>query len=326
MAGGDPPASGPARLHGGAGGAARHRDAAASPLARRCGRGGLCDSGRAVWGRSRDGQFEVRGVRREARGAPTASPSPRPAVPSTPGLLDFHDLSERPAAFTPPAGARAGPGDHRGHRRARARCSWSGPPWASARWCQSRYPGPPHTDRLRPGQQRGRRAGRRPAAAPGRPSGRLHRGRGLLRSRTQRPTPLSTSVPREKAGVNLRTGRGARLSLGRDRGGGRLPAGHRSHGRDAGTRGEWARRINDAGARGVPVMAVDVPSGVDATTGSNGRRHGGGRRHRHLPRGQERAGVPAGLGGRRRGRGVGHRTPRLPRARARPVGGDAATM
>jgi len=31
---------------------------------------------------------------------------------------------------------------------------------------------------------------------------------------------------------------------------------------------EWAGRINAAGARGVPVMAVDVPSGVDATTGS----------------------------------------------------------
>ena len=31
---------------------------------------------------------------------------------------------------------------------------------------------------------------------------------------------------------------------------------------------EWARRINAVGARGVPVLAVDVPSGVDATTGS----------------------------------------------------------
>ncbi len=31
---------------------------------------------------------------------------------------------------------------------------------------------------------------------------------------------------------------------------------------------EWARLINAAGARGVPVMAVDIPSGVDATTGS----------------------------------------------------------
>ena len=30
---------------------------------------------------------------------------------------------------------------------------------------------------------------------------------------------------------------------------------------------EWARRINDAGARGVPVVAVDVPSGVDAGDG-----------------------------------------------------------
>ena len=31
---------------------------------------------------------------------------------------------------------------------------------------------------------------------------------------------------------------------------------------------EWARRVNDAGARGVPVVAVDVPSGVDAGDGS----------------------------------------------------------
>ncbi|MBC7293986.1 MAG: NAD(P)H-hydrate epimerase, partial [Thermoleophilia bacterium] len=31
---------------------------------------------------------------------------------------------------------------------------------------------------------------------------------------------------------------------------------------------EWAQRINAAGGRGVPVLAVDVPSGVDAATGS----------------------------------------------------------
>lgn len=30
---------------------------------------------------------------------------------------------------------------------------------------------------------------------------------------------------------------------------------------------EWAKLINAAGARGIPVLAVDVPSGVDATTG-----------------------------------------------------------
>jgi hydroxyethylthiazole kinase-like uncharacterized protein yjeF len=31
---------------------------------------------------------------------------------------------------------------------------------------------------------------------------------------------------------------------------------------------EWAARVNDLGARGVPVVACDVPSGVDAATGS----------------------------------------------------------
>lgn len=35
-----------------------------------------------------------------------------------------------------------------------------------------------------------------------------------------------------------------------------------------GTVAEWAALINAAGARGVPVIACDVPSGVDATTGS----------------------------------------------------------
>ena len=47
---------------------------------------------------------------------------------------------------------------------------------------------------------------------------------------------------------------------------------------------EWAARINAAGARGVPVIAVDVPSGVDASTGTHGGGTRGGRRHRHLPR------------------------------------------
>jgi ADP-dependent NAD(P)H-hydrate dehydratase / NAD(P)H-hydrate epimerase len=31
---------------------------------------------------------------------------------------------------------------------------------------------------------------------------------------------------------------------------------------------EWAARVNSAGARGVPVVAVDVPSGVDASSGA----------------------------------------------------------
>jgi ADP-dependent NAD(P)H-hydrate dehydratase / NAD(P)H-hydrate epimerase len=44
-----------------------------------------------------------------------------------------------------------------------------------------------------------------------------------------------------------------------------------SKGEFRGRPAEWARRINAVGARGVPVLAVDVPSGVDATTGSIAR-------------------------------------------------------
>lgn len=72
----------------------------------------------------------------------------------------------------------------------------------------------------------------------------------------------------EKTGVNLRTGEvpdylwdetevvvDCLLGTG---------AGGELRGRVA----EWASLINAAGARGVPVVAVDVPTGVDATTGS----------------------------------------------------------
>jgi ADP-dependent NAD(P)H-hydrate dehydratase / NAD(P)H-hydrate epimerase len=44
-----------------------------------------------------------------------------------------------------------------------------------------------------------------------------------------------------------------------------------SEGEIRGQLAEWARRINDLGAQGVPVVAVDVPSGVDARTGSIAR-------------------------------------------------------
>ena len=84
---------------------------------------------------------------------------------------------------------------------------------------------PAHPDRVRPGQQRRRRAGRRPAAAPGRASGRLRRGGG------RRPTQLSSGrrpQPPGRAGGGCQPapGRGSRLPLGRDRAGGRLSAGH----------------------------------------------------------------------------------------------------
>ena len=127
-----------------------------------------------------------------------------------------------------------------------------------------------HPHRLRSGQQRRRRSGGGQATPPGRPPGGLRGGRRRpLRATSVRRRRASTSEPPQKAGVNLRVGDGARLPVGRDRAGGRLsswaPA---PKGNCEGRLGRVGSAINAAGARGVPVVAVDVPSGVDATTGS----------------------------------------------------------
>jgi hydroxyethylthiazole kinase-like uncharacterized protein yjeF len=72
----------------------------------------------------------------------------------------------------------------------------------------------------------------------------------------------------EKAGVNLRVGSAPdylwdETELVVD-----CLLGTGAKGEIRGRLAEWARRINAAGARGVPVLAVDLPSGVDAATGS----------------------------------------------------------
>ncbi len=75
----------------------------------------------------------------------------------------------------------------------------------------------------------------------------------------------------EKAGVNLRTGQVPdylwdETELVVD-----CLLGTGATGELRGKVAEWARLINAAGARGIPVLAVDVPSGVDAATGSIAR-------------------------------------------------------
>jgi holo-[acyl-carrier-protein] synthase len=75
----------------------------------------------------------------------------------------------------------------------------------------------------------------------------------------------------EKAGVNLRAGQvpdylwdEAQLVVD-------CLVGTGATGELRGKVAEWARLINAAGARGIPVLAADVPSGVDAATGSIAR-------------------------------------------------------
>ena len=87
-----------------------------------------------------------------------------------------------------------------------------------------------------------------------------------------------------------------RLPVGRDRAGGGLPAGHRS--RRASSRAGWRSGralINAAGARGVPVLAVDVPSGVDAATGAMAAGCVAADLTITFHARQDRPGVPAGL-------------------------------
>jgi NAD(P)H-hydrate epimerase len=71
----------------------------------------------------------------------------------------------------------------------------------------------------------------------------------------------------EKSGVNLRMGAVPDYLWGETELVVDCLLGTGAKGEMRGRIAEWARLINAAGARGVPVLAVDVPSGVDATTG-----------------------------------------------------------
>lgn len=72
----------------------------------------------------------------------------------------------------------------------------------------------------------------------------------------------------EKAGVNLRVGSVPNYLWDETELVVDCLLGTGAKGEIRGRLAEWARRINAAGACGIPVLAVDVPSGVDACTGS----------------------------------------------------------
>lgn len=72
----------------------------------------------------------------------------------------------------------------------------------------------------------------------------------------------------EKAGVNLRLGQAPDYLWDETEVVVDCLLGTGATGELRGRPAEWARLINAAGERGAPVVAVDVPSGVDATTGS----------------------------------------------------------
>ncbi|MBN1628577.1 MAG: NAD(P)H-hydrate dehydratase [Thermoleophilia bacterium] len=72
----------------------------------------------------------------------------------------------------------------------------------------------------------------------------------------------------EKAGVNLRIGEVPSYLWDETELVVDCLLGTGARGELRGRPAEWTRLINAVGARGVPVLAVDVPSGVDATTGS----------------------------------------------------------
>ena len=148
----------------------------------------------------------------------------------------------------------------------RGRCSWSGRRWGSARLILARYPGR-HTLIV---CGRGNNGGDGLAAArqlhlAGHPVACVV---AVASAAELSPDAALNFGAAEKAGVNLRTGQ--------------VPAylwdetelvvdcllGTGATGELRGQVAEWARLINAAGARGVPVLAVDVPSGVDAATGS----------------------------------------------------------
>ncbi len=72
----------------------------------------------------------------------------------------------------------------------------------------------------------------------------------------------------EKAGVNLRVGEAPDYLWGETEVVVDCLLGTGAGGELRGRVAEWASSINAAGVRGVPVVAVDVPTGVDAATGS----------------------------------------------------------
>ena len=145
---------------------------------------------------------------------------------------------------------------------------------------------------VRQGQQRRRRPRRRAAAARGRP-----RGDGRVRRRRPRSYAGDARVNLERLpgegpvrldGSPWAQGgdgrRGGRARSRRPRGGRRRAA---RHGLRGGARGARSpRRSRRSTRRGAPIVAVDVPSGVDASTGVVGGRRRARHGDRHLPRGQ----------------------------------------
>ena len=171
----------------------------------------------------------------------------------------------------------------------------------TARW---RCPGS-DPRRLRQGQQRRRRPGRGAAAARGGARGRRAGGR---RRSTSSAATRSRNLDRLPGEPPRAIRRRAAGGLGRDR---RRDARHRLRGRAA-----RAGRRRDRGDQraGAPVVACDVPSGVDASTGEVVGRRGASDGDGDLPRAQGRA--PRRSGRRARGRGRGRRD-RDPARRAR---------
>ena len=180
-------------------------------------------------------------------------------------------------------------------------------------------PGRPDRRRLRQGQQRRRRARGRADPAPGRaatsrcwPSGRPTRSQGDAAGDARAPARRRRRSRSRPAASSTRSGIvDALLGTGAT-GAPREPA------------AAVIEAINAAGAR---VIAADVPSGVDATTGEVEGAAVTGAGHRHVPPRQAGPLDPPRQGPRGRGRGDRHRHPagRAGRARDRPDLGAACS-